>query len=286
MSGQLPSDMSGQIPREEPDATSSATPHLDQGPDTTLPREGSGGEGSGSGPLHGRSRPMRRRRDGALGPAHHYGRWMAAVVVAGLASYLGVIHSTDSTQLAPVRTTTVAAPVSGTPTSATSTPTTSQATPSTTAAAVGQMAPNGTFTSMAGGTGTISSLRGRPLLVWFVAGGCASCAVSIPTVAQHLAQLQADQVTVVTLGLPDWFASGAKGLQELQFFGKTAAHRTVPTSQWIWGMPATALVRAYDPTGTPDVYTLVGPDGHIRYQNSVPASTMPQLLAAARHLDG
>jgi len=281
--------VTGQLPGEEPGPTGDRDTFLPHTSDVTAD-----GEVPGTGPRHGRSRPMRRRRDGTLVPRHHYGRWLGVAVVAGFGSYLGVIHSSSGAQPNTARTATVASPraaqvtspLSATvPAPSTSGSATSPGTASTPAASVGQIAPNGTFTSLTGGTTTISSLLGKPLMVWFVAGGCASCAVSIPMVAQHLAQLHADQVTVVTLGLPDWFDPGAKGLQELQFFGKTAAHVTIPTTTWIWGMPTSALVRAYDPTGTPDVYSLVGPGGHIRYQNSVPASTMPQLLAAAKHLD-
>ncbi len=51
-------------------------------------------------------------------------------------------------------------------------------------------------------------------------------------------------------------------------------------------MASEALREAYDPSGTPDIYALIGPDGRIRYQNSVPVSTLPQLLAAVGRLTG
>jgi len=140
------------------------------------------------------------------------------------------------------------------------------------------------FTTLQGAAQTLGALEGRPLLVWFVAGGCASCAVSIPVVARHLAQLRADGVQILTLGLPEWFPSGRAGLTQLQAFGRAAAGEPIPQPGWTWGMPSTALVRAFDPSGTPDVYDLLGPHGRILYQNSVPATTLPQLLAHARRL--
>ncbi len=86
-------------------------------------------------------------------------------------------------------------------------------------------------------------------MVWFVAGGCASCAASIPAVAAHLHRL--------TAGGP------------------------VTRPGWIWGIASPGLSRAHDPGGTPDVYALISSSGRITYRGSVPVSTMPQLLAAA-----
>jgi hypothetical protein len=148
------------------------------------------------------------------------------------------------------------------------------------------LAPDGTFTTPTGAAKTIASLRGRPTMVWFVAGGCASCAASIPAVAAHLGQLAGDGVQVVTLGLYGDFSNGKPGVGQLLSFGKAAAGSTVVRPGWTWGMASEALSMAYDPSGIPDQYVLVGPGGHVRYRNSVPDSTMPQLLAAATALSG
>jgi cytochrome oxidase Cu insertion factor (SCO1/SenC/PrrC family) len=148
-------------------------------------------------------------------------------------------------------------------------------------AKVGAPAPNGTFTTANGTQQTIASLRGHTTLVWLVAGGCASCAASIPTVTQHLAQLQAKGVQVVTLGLYGAFDNGKAGAAQLTAFGQAAAGTNVTRPGWTWAMPSEALSFAFDPSGNPDEYFLVNPDGYITYHNSVPVSTMPQLLAAA-----
>lgn len=150
------------------------------------------------------------------------------------------------------------------------------------------MAPNGTFISSTGVPATLASFHGKPTMVWFVAGGCASCAASIPAVSQHWGQLRRDGIEVVTLGLYGSFASGRHGATQVLGFGRSAAgiDFSVTRPGWAWGMASEALSTAYDPSGTPDVYALIGPDGHLRYRNSVPVSTMPQLLAAAGHLTG
>jgi hypothetical protein len=150
----------------------------------------------------------------------------------------------------------------------------------------GGLAPNGTFTTPGGAVSTIAALRGAPAMVWFVAGGCASCAASIPAVATHLTQIRRDGVEVVTLGLWGDFPNGRRGATALVAFGRRSAGRPVLRPGWTWGMASRALSIAYDPTGTPDAYVLIGPNGHVRYRNSVPDSTMGQLLAAARLLGG
>ena len=150
-------------------------------------------------------------------------------------------------------------------------------------------APNGTLTTSSGATTTIVSLRGKPTMVWFVAGGCASCAASIPAVAAHIDQLTGAGLRVLTLGLYGDFAGGKKGATQLLSFGQAAAGSTresITRPGWEWGMASKSLSLAYDPAGIPDQYVLVGPDGHIRYRNSVPDATMPQLLAAASRLTG
>jgi hypothetical protein len=153
-------------------------------------------------------------------------------------------------------------------------------------AKVGAPAPNGTFTTANGTQETIASLRGHTTLVWLVAAGCASCAASIPTVAQHLAQLQDKGVQVLTLGLYGAFERGKPGVAQLTAFGRAAAGGDVTRPGWTWAMPTEALSVAFDPSGNPDEYFLINPAGNVEYHNSVPVSTMSQLLAAAGTTNG
>jgi hypothetical protein len=150
----------------------------------------------------------------------------------------------------------------------------------TTTAAVGRIAPTGSFTTTSDHSANLASyIGGHTTMVWFIAGGCASCAVSIPAVAQHLHQLTGDGVQVVTLGLYGAFPTGRQGVVQLASFGSAAAGTSITRPGWTWGMASKALSLAYDPSGTPDEYFLVASDGHVVYQNSVPVSTMPQLLS-------
>jgi hypothetical protein len=176
--------------------------------------------------------------------------------------------------------------LAGTGSGATRTTTQPAASSHRSASASTTLAPDGTFTTPSGATATIASLRGRPTMVWFVAGGCASCAVSIPAVASHLDQLTAAGLRVLTLGLYGDFSAGKKGAGQLLSFGRAATlGQNVERPGWEWGMASKSLSLAYDPSGVPDLYVLIGPTGHIRYRNSVPVSTMGQLLAEARRID-
>jgi hypothetical protein len=179
--------------------------------------------------------------------------------------------------------------LAGSGSGATSTPAASAVTHATppVSAPDAPVAPNGTYTTAAGATATIASLRGTTTMVWFVAGGCASCAASIPAVAAHIDQLTGHGLRVLTLGLYGDFAAGTKGVDELLSFGRSAAgfaRESITHQGWEWGMASKSLSLAYDPSGIPDEYVLIGPGGHIRYRNSVPDSTMPQLLAQAKRL--
>ena len=121
-------------------------------------------------------------------------------------------------------------------------------------------------------------------MVWFVVAGCASCAVSIPAVAQHLHQLASDHVHVVVLDLYGDLGSGNSATANLAEFGRAAAGSQYANPMWTWGLASKSLSYAYDPSGTPDEYFLVASNGHIVYQNSVPVATMPLLLSKASAL--
>jgi hypothetical protein len=122
-------------------------------------------------------------------------------------------------------------------------------------------------------------------MVWFVADGCASCAVSIPAVAQHLDSFAREGARVVVLGLYGAFGQGRQGAAALAGFGKVSAGSSFSDPAWTWGLASQPLTSAYDPGGVPDAYYLIDPNGHITYENSVPVSTMGTLLAHLHHMD-
>ena len=227
------------------------------------------GQGDDERSVHEHAGAPRRGRRWVLGAG-------AVVLAAGLGAYAlaGTGSGTAIAKAQPAASehhaTSASAPASGSATTST----------------VGTPAPDGAFTNASGTAATIASLRGEPTMVWFVAGGCASCAASIPAVASHFDQLRAAGLRVLTLGLYGDFAAGRKGVAHLLSFGREATFgKPITRPGWEWGMASKSLSLAYDPAGIPDLYVLIGPTGAIRYRNSVPVSTMGALIAAARRLD-
>ena len=141
-----------------------------------------------------------------------------------------------------------------------------------------RLAPNGQITLLDGTSTTVASFGGRPTLVWFVAGGCASCAASVPAVAQAFPAFARARAHILVLGLYGAFSQGSQATAELTSFGRATAGAAFSDSIWTWGLASARLTAAYDPTGVPDDYFLLDPAGRIVYQSSVPASTMSALL--------
>jgi cytochrome oxidase Cu insertion factor (SCO1/SenC/PrrC family) len=156
----------------------------------------------------------------------------------------------------------------------------SGAPPAAASPAVGRAAPGGTFTTAAGTTRTIASLRGHPALVWLVATWCSSCQAGTQVMARNIGTLRADGVRVVELELYQDLGQPGPGITALEANAGAAARNP----GWTWGTASLQLSETYDPAAYLDIYYLLGPDGRIRYTGSSPAATMSQLLAAARKL--
>jgi thiol-disulfide isomerase/thioredoxin len=148
-------------------------------------------------------------------------------------------------------------------------------------AALGQPAPDGTFTTLEGQTVHVESLVGRPTLLWFVSTWCSSCQAGTPVMAQNLRRLSADGVRIDEIEL---YADLGQPGPSMAQFAETLAGAEYRNPDWTFGVSSAGLTRAYDPQGYLDIYYLLNVKGQVIYVNSSPASTMPQLLAAAGKL--
>ena len=133
---------------------------------------------------------------------------------------------------------------------------------------------SGPITLVGGKTATVEQFKGHLLIVWFLAGGCANCAVSTPVVAQQLPIFTAAHPQIRVLGLPADCQAGTAGLTELRPLAHAAGDSTLKDATWLWGMASLPVGQAYDPIGTADAYVLSAPSGDVTYSNSVPVSTM------------
>lgn len=140
-------------------------------------------------------------------------------------------------------------------------------------------ASGGTYTRLDGRSVSFSAFRGQPVLVWFIADGCASCAASIPTVAAHLSAFTDSNTRVLALGLYGAFGDGQQASSALVGFAKAVAGPAFGNPAWTWGLASEQLTTAFDPDGVPDAYYLLDPTGRLVYRNSVPVSTISALLA-------
>lgn len=142
-------------------------------------------------------------------------------------------------------------------------------------ATVGQPAPDGTFTTVAGATTTVAALRGRPTLLWFVATWCPSCQAGTPAIAQVFPQLRAAGLRVVEIELYENLGQPGPSIAA---FGKSGAGSDYGDPDWVFGTSSASLTRAYDPEGYTDIYYLLDARGSVTYVNGQPASTLPDLL--------
>ncbi len=147
------------------------------------------------------------------------------------------------------------------------------------AAAAPRAVPGGALTLLDHRQVSLASLRGRPVMVWFVAGGCVSCAASIPAVAGHLGAFTRAGTRILVLGMYGAFGQDPEGTAALASFGKAAAGTAFASPAWTWAVASEPLTAAFDPSGAPDAYVLLDAAGHVTYRNSVPVSTMGALLA-------
>ncbi|HLG67878.1 MAG TPA: redoxin domain-containing protein [Acidimicrobiales bacterium] len=146
---------------------------------------------------------------------------------------------------------------------------------------IGTTAPDGSFTALDGTTDTVAALRGRPTLIWFVTTWCSSCQAGTQAMAQHVGTLAADGVRVVEV---ENYADLGQSGPPMGTFARALAGSAASNPDWTFGEASSTLTHTYNPKAYLDLYYLVDAKGTITYVNSSPASTMPQLLNAAKAL--
>ncbi|MDA8360173.1 MAG: redoxin domain-containing protein [Actinomycetota bacterium] len=146
---------------------------------------------------------------------------------------------------------------------------------------VGTTAPNGVITTLSGTTETVAALRGKPALIWFMTTWCSSCQAGTQAMAQNIATLAADGVRVVQV---ENYADLGQSGPAMGTFARTLAGSAFTNPDWTFGEASSSLTHTYNPKAYLDLYYLINAEGKITYVNSAPASTMPQLLSAAKAL--
>lgn len=142
----------------------------------------------------------------------------------------------------------------------------------------GASAPPGDYTLVDGRSiKVVSSLRGRPALIWFVSTWCSSCEAGTQVMAQNIAAFSRHHVRVVELELARDLGQPGPSIAS---FGQSLAARAYRNPDWSWGVASSPMTTAYDPRAYLDVYYLLNARGQIVYINGSPSSTMGGLLNA------
>lgn len=143
---------------------------------------------------------------------------------------------------------------------------------------IGVKAPNGSFRETNGQIVKLSSFKGKRTLVWFVATWCSSCAVGTQAIAANMAKFKAAHIHVIELEL--YNDLGQTG-QSISSFGSQYGGKTILNHNWTLGTASSAMTLTYDPKSYLDIYYLIGKSGKIKYINSSPAVTIPNILSNA-----
>ena len=126
---------------------------------------------------------------------------------------------------------------------------------------VGETAPNYTFQLANGSTESLNNYKGEPLILWFVATWCSSCAQGNTAVANNLAFFKDHNVKI--LELEQYGDLGSAGMPISQFISEYGNNNTYVTG----GVAGYNMTVAYNtpPTFQLDIYYLISPSGKILY---------------------
>ena len=126
---------------------------------------------------------------------------------------------------------------------------------------VGETAPNYTFQLANGSTESLNNYKGEPLILWFVATWCSSCAQGNTAVADNLAFFKEHNVKI--LELEQYNDLGSSGMPISQFISEYGNNNTYVTG----GVASYNMTLAYNtpPAFQLDIYYLISPSGKILY---------------------
>ena len=128
-------------------------------------------------------------------------------------------------------------------------------------ASVGEPAPNIPITLTNGTTLNLSSFRGKPVVLWFVATWCSSCADSASLLANdgYYNKIHAKGAELITVELYDDL--GYSGPSISAFADSYGGGTQNPG--WLYGTSSLNATYSYDPKGYLDIYYVIDPKGVI-----------------------
>ncbi len=142
---------------------------------------------------------------------------------------------------------------------------------------IGSLAPNYNFIIGNGSIINLSAYRGHPVVLWFVATWCSSCAQGNEAINQNYKFFEQHGVKIIELELyKDLGYSGPPIAGFIDSYAPNAYSNKVL-------VPALAgynMTAAYDPKAYLDIYYLISKNGTVLYINGSPELTLAQLEGA------
>lgn len=120
----------------------------------------------------------------------------------------------------------------------------------------------------------LKSYMGHPLVVWQVTTWCPSCKAGLGTFAQHQAQIDKSDMTVLVLR--DYKNGGYPG-PSMHTFVKQSAPTLLNDPHFVIGDDTKALFDLYNPRKFIDVYQVIAADGHVAVVSSTPSATFDKI---------
>ena len=146
-------------------------------------------------------------------------------------------------------------------------------------ATLGQLAPDAPFTTVNGEVVQLDAYKGHPVIVWQVTTWCPRCDAGLRTFADHQAQIDRSDITVLVLR--DYRNGGYPG-PGMRDFAKSVAAPLLEDPHFVFGEDTKALFDRYNPRKFVDIYQVITADGRVRLTSSSPSATFGKIEAFLR----
>jgi len=143
--------------------------------------------------------------------------------------------------------------------------------------AIHKSAPEAVFTNLKGSQVTLSSFKGKKVMLWLVATWCSSCSEGAKILSQNKDRLK--DITIITL--KTYGNAGYPGPSIKEFISKIAPSMLLSKNRY-FGDITLQSAKVYNPRNYPDIYFLIDKDGVVREINDAPAATIGDILKFAQ----
>lgn len=143
--------------------------------------------------------------------------------------------------------------------------------------AVGNPAPEATFTTIDGQTATLSEFENEKVVLWLFATWCPSCKQGARALQENNRQLSNMKI----VGVKTYSNAGYSGPSVPEFV-KSFSPELLKAKNWAWGNFSQESTKVYNPRNLPDIYFLIDEEGIIREINTAPAATIDTIVNFAK----